>query len=62
MTPSVKKSLNRLIIGEVMGKSLMSCFLTHSVVSFELMYSLVIMYTVKENYFASLGDAVSRCF
>jgi len=50
------------MFGEVMGKSLMSCFLTHSVVSFELMYSLVIMYTVKENYFASLGDAVSRCF
>ena len=32
LSPSVKKSENRLIFGEVMGKSLVSCFLTHSVV------------------------------
>jgi len=30
-SPSVKKFGNRLIFGEVMGKSLVSCFLTHSV-------------------------------
>jgi len=34
LSPSVKKKFgNRLIIGEVMGKSLVSCFLTHSVVA-----------------------------
>ena len=30
-SPSVKKFENRLIFGEVTGKSLVSCFLTHSV-------------------------------
>jgi len=30
-SPSVKKFDNRLIFGEVTGKSLESCFLTHSV-------------------------------
>jgi len=30
-SPSVKKFENRLIFGKVMGKSLVTCFLTHSV-------------------------------
>ena len=30
-SPTVKKLENRLIFGEVMGKSLVSCFLTHCV-------------------------------
>ena len=32
---SVKKFENRLTFGEVMGKSLVSCFLTHSVVYYQ---------------------------
>ena len=30
-SPIVKKTENRIIVGEVMAKSLVSCFLTHGV-------------------------------
>ena len=34
LSPTVKKFRNRLIFSEVIGKSLVACFLTHSVVQF----------------------------
>jgi len=37
---SEKKFENRLIFGEVMGKRLVSCFLTHSVLHHFLLYVL----------------------
>jgi len=37
----VKKIENRIIVGEVMATSLVSCFLTHGVYSFTYSYSFI---------------------
>ena len=41
----VKNFENRLIFGEVMGKSLVSCFLTHGVVKFTVIVVVVYVAT-----------------